>query len=244
MKFRREFEIPIGLSMHFADIKHLLDENTNHPYDQQWFDIFQRDSEKIDNRKMHEFYKELLELVSSLPMKVFITGYRWDHLHRIRSQKKSFKQKNTYLPPYIALREHMNMLSFYLLGLDKEQPIKEHRITKLRYDGDVGLGERDDIKEAYHHSITLGTKHFRPQTITKLFDEIRFIGKNEVAQNESLPHAGSEIVDFLATIISRDLWKLETEKIPIEVPGLPSINPLEWINKLKITKQKINDVEF
>lgn len=116
-------------------------------------------------------------------------------------------------------------------------------ITKLRFDGDIDLGERDDIKQAYHHSITLGTKHFRPDVTVKLFDEIRFIGKNEVGSHNDISHSGSEIIDFITSFAARELWQLQ-QYTTIDVPNYPQLKPVPIIDTKTLFKQKLLDTYF
>jgi|GEM_PF-3842191 hypothetical protein len=242
MEFREDYGIPLGQAMHFADIKHLLDPKSAH--NETWENIFSNSNEELDYEKLYHFYQDLLSLIHDLPFIIQVTGYRWNPSHHIRSVSKNYRKQHIYYHPYIAFREHLNLMSYYLLDLHHIEKKRRKKITKLRYDGDIGLGERDDIKEAYHHSITLGTKHFRPQTVTELFDEIRFIGKNEVAQNATITHAGCEIVDFVTTICARDLWQVETEKILLKFPDSKVIDPLPTIRSKILHSQKIDDVYF
>ncbi|MBA4535542.1 hypothetical protein [Brevibacillus halotolerans] len=241
---RKAFRIQNGMVMHFTDIKHLLNTAPSRPHKAEWVKIFS-DGGQINYPKLYKFYREILHIIDESPFVVMLTGVKWEPDHTIRGLKKNKNlREQTYFTPYIAFREHLNLMSFYLLNLlNSTDSISYNRITKLRYDGDVGLGERDDIKEAYHHAITLGTRHFRPSIVKSLFDEIRFIGKNEVG-SENITHAGNEIIDFITTIASRDMWSLEQEKIPLVVPGHEPIYPLAVIKKKIIKKQMFDDIYF
>lgn len=248
---RNTYNIPDGQVLHFTDIKYLLNPNpkANRPYNPDLVAIFGDGSGNIDYCKLNNFFNDILSTISNLPFVVQITGFKSNPRHNIRQHGNRDFKSFIYFPPYIALREHLDLMAVYLLDLHHSANTRYNKrnkcITKLRYDGDVGLEERDDLKEAYHHSITLGTKHFKPEIIKTLFDEIRFIGKQEVAQTGPITHAGSEIIDFITTIAARNMWGLETNKIPIRVPNHAApIDPLPVINSKIVNQQKINDIYF
>ncbi|MGM8215921.1 hypothetical protein ACLIA0_10155 [Bacillaceae bacterium W0354] len=59
-----------------------------------------------------------------------------------------------------------------------------------------------------------------------------------------MPHSGSEIVDFIATVLARDLWQVEVDKVAIKVKGYNDLNPIDYLKKLKIYSQKVDDFLF
>jgi len=181
-----------------------------------------------------------------LPFIVQATGFRWSPTHNIRLRgPNSYLTDRTFFPAYMTFREHLNLMSVYLLNLHTAPANKQNvGITKLRYDGDIGLGERDDLKEAYHHSISLGTRHFRSEVVRQLFDEIRFIGKHEVGQNTGVSHAGGEIIDFITSNITRYIWVTDLNKTTINVPGHPVIESLPVLTSKLINSQKFDDTIF
>ena len=246
---RRRYNIPDGLNIHFTDVKYLLESNPRKPYKQEWVNIFKESgSENVDHLKVYQFLSDIITTLGEMEFSIHITGIKVDKEHIIRKQGNWLKNRS-YQPPYIAFKEHLDLMVPHLLNLNthsQEGMDKKSKwySTKLRYDGDVGLGERQDLKEAYHHAITLGTKHFRPEIINELYDEIRFIGKEEVSTGNEVTHAGSEIIDFIATIVSRNLWQRELERTKITLEGQPDLEPLSVITPKVIREQKLNDLNY
>lgn len=86
-------------------------------------------------------------------------------------------------------------------------------MTKLRCDGDGGLNHRSDYRLAFSEALLAGTKHFSPKAVQNCVDEIRFVGKSEIGRfgdedpRRIASHAGSDIVDFAAYYVGRELLR-------------------------------------
>lgn len=247
-RFRSKYGIPVGQTLHFTDIKQLLNPNTR-SHKPQWTSVFGIGAH-IDFPKLHDFFSELIDLLNRLPFVIQSTSMELDPTHNIRQRDVALSPK-TFFPAYTTFREHLNLMSVYLTKLDTSRYDGSNLgLTKLRYDGDIGLGERDDLKEAYHHAISLGTRHFRSELVRKLFDEIRFIGKDEVGHPvaNGATHAGSEIVDFMASNVARHIWGGELAKtkiiVPGHAPGFPTIDPIPTVSTKLSSHQKIKDIPF
>jgi hypothetical protein len=245
-QFRTKYGIPNGQVLHFSHIKQLLNPDTR-SYKTEWVTIFKAATPSptlIDYPKLHAFFIELLQLLNPFPFIIQATGLRWNPLHNIRLHNPYLTDR-TFFPAYITFREHLNLMGVYLLNLHAASYNKNNRgITKLRYDGDIGLGERDDLKEAYHHTISLGSRHFRSELTRQLFDEIRFIGKDEVGHSPGVTHAGSEIIDFITSNVTRHIWEIDLHKTIIRVPGFAPIDPMPIIRPKLINHQAIDDTFF
>ncbi|MCY9692097.1 hypothetical protein [Paenibacillus alginolyticus] len=242
-KFRARFTIPDGQVLHFADIKQLLSINSR-SHKPEWVRIFGSTITGINFSKLHAFFAELLQMLDKMPFVVQATGFEWNPLHNIRL-RNPYLTDRTFFPAYITFRDHLNLMAVYLLNLHDSPYNKNIKgITKLRFDGDIGLGERNDLKEAYHHSISLGTRHFRAEVIRQLFDEIRFIGKNEVGHNTNINHAGSEIIDFILSYVTRYIWNRDSNKTQINIPGYAPLFPLSVLKNKLVNHQTTKDILF
>ncbi|KAB2953704.1 DUF3800 domain-containing protein [Heliorestis acidaminivorans] len=248
-ELRKEYNVPDGLNIHFTDVKYLLQINPRKPYKPEWINIFkEKNTDNVDRLKVYHFFKDIINTLEEMEFFIHITGINVNKEHIIRKQGAWLKNRS-YQPPYIAFKEHLDLMVPYLIKLKEQNQVgienkNKWYSTKLRYDGDVGLGERQDLKEAYHHAITIGTKHFRPEIINELYDEIRFVGKEEVSTGKEVTHAGSEIIDFIATIVSRNLWKREMERTKITLENQESLEPLDVIGLKIVREQKINDINY
>lgn len=239
---RDNYNIPQGQDIHFTDIKHLLNPaTTNRPHKPDCLALFSNAAGGVDYTKLHEFYSDTLQIIQQASFIIQLTGIKWDANHFCR--RNNLKDK-IYFPPFITFREHLDIMGLYLLGVhNAPYDSRNGKITKLRYDGDVGLQERDDIKRAYHQTMTVGTRHFKAETAIKLFDEVRFIGKGEIGY-DGISHAGSEIIDFITTIAARDMWQIDTNMIPLNVPTIGAIDPLPVIKPKILHAQKIKDFYY
>ncbi|WP_088104767.1 hypothetical protein [Halalkalibacter urbisdiaboli] len=77
-----------------------------------------------------------------------------------------------------------------------------------------------------------------------MFEEIRFIGKEEVSTRDEISHAGNEVVDFVATVLARELWEIEQKKNCIEIEGMRVLNLSNHMVSKIVRKQKIHDSYF
>lgn len=230
--------IPDGHTLHFTSVRLLL--NPSLPFEKYNADLLQifsktrsPISKDIDYTRLHAFFLDVMNFISTQPLVIQATGIKYDKAGIIRNIHNQYFKDSTYRPPYHAFKEHMDLMALYLMNLQSglHEP-KKFLFTKLRFDGDADFGERDDLREAFNHCIALGTRHFRPILIKKVFDEIRFVGKGEVAQASTggITHAGNEITDFLAVIVSRHIWGIESTKNPLIFPGLAHpLDPIPFV---------------
>lgn len=242
--------IPQGQALHFTDIRNLLVPRSIEKYKPEWLSVFTKAKSPVivdmDYQRIHSFFIDVVEFIENYNLVIQATGIRFDKQGLVRNISNRYFKNSTYQPPYHALKEHLNLMGFYLLDIpsgtfDPKRPV--FLSTKLRFDGDVDLGERDDLREAFNHCISLGTRHFRPTFTKAIFDEIRFVGKDEVGRTV-ISHAGNEITDFITTIISRNLWNIDTQLIPVSVLGMPIIQTLPPIIAKLFNSQKIDDNLF
>jgi len=252
LQLRQRHGIPDGVALHFTNVRHLLvsGKPAKH-YSAELLEVFSVSKSSTDNNidypALHAFLTDVVNFIDQNNLTVQATGIKYDRDGIIRNVKNKFFKTSTYRPPYLAFREHLNLMATYLLSLSTGEFKTDGQLylnTKLRFDGDVDLGERDDLREAYNHCISLGTRHFRPILTKKIFDEIRFIGKNEVGCNPGISHAGNEITDFITSILSRYLWNEDIHLIPITFDALPRIETLSIIQSKLLNAQKLEDNFF
>jgi hypothetical protein len=249
---RQKHGIPDGQALHFTDIRHLLQQGKPAAaYKAEWLRIFSKTksstSTDIDYTRMHSFFTDVIEFIKNHQFIIQATGIRYEKKGLIRNISNQYFKDSTYRPPYYALREHLNIMGIYLLSCSVGTFNPQGHVyltTKLRFDGDVDLGERDDLREAFNHCISLGTRHFRPNFTKKIFDEIRFIGKHEVGNSANISHAGSEITDFITTIVSRHVWNIDTNLIPVTIAGMSAIDTISVISPKIFNSQKLDDNFF
>ena len=252
LQLRNRHGIPDGVALHFTDVRHLLiPGKPAEKYSSVLLEIFSVSKSSTDNninyQALHDFLTDVVNFIDQNNLTVQATGIKYDREGIIRNIPNQFFKASTYRHPYLAFREHLNLMGTYLLSLSTGQFKTDGQLylnTKLRFDGDVDLGERDDLREAFNHCISLGTRHFRPNLTKKIFDEIRFIGKHEVGFNPGVSHAGNEITDFITTILSRHLWNEDTHLIPITFDTLPKIETLSVIQSKIFNSQKLEDNFF
>lgn len=246
---RNKHGIPDGHSLHFTDIRQLL--VAGKPADKYKSELLQIFSKTkvatdtdLDYPRIHSFFSDVVKFIDNHNFIIQVTGIMYDRKGIVRNISNQYFKDSTYRPPYFSLREHLNIMGLYLLSVSSgifNPNNHTYLSTKLRFDGDVDLGEREDLREAFNHCISLGTRHLRPIFTKNIFDEIRFIGKNEVGNSSNVSHAGNEITDFVTTIISRNLWNIDTNLIPVTINNMPQIDTLSAIKPKIINEQKIND---
>lgn len=263
---REKYNVGQGIYLHFTDIKKLL--KNHEDVDQNLKNIFINSDGNINYSVLYNFYIDVLDIIRDNDFVIQATGI--------------FTQgKNYMLPKFIEVnslmyqlfKEHLDRMAFYLSYLTSNDIEKRRRITngkrnnpevrwyksKIRYDGDLKLGFHNDLRNAFSHCIVDGTKHFSSKVIKQLFDNLKFISKQEVAActncytdcgYEIVSHAGSEIIDFIALYVARDMWKeiykdiminekkdseKEVDKLvqlltSINIPGFKPIYPIEYIS--------------
>lgn len=246
---RLKHGIPDGQALHFTDMRQLLvPGKPANKYSPELLGIFSKTksntSTDLNYARVHAFFTDVVDFIKSHSFIIQATGIRYDKRGIIRNISNQYFKDSTYRPPYYALREHLNIMGIYLMSLSAGTFNPKGHVyltTKLRFDGDVDLGERNDLREAFNHCISLGTRHFRPNFTKRIFDEIRFIGKSEVGNVSDVTHAGNEITDFITTIISRHIWNIDTHLIPVSITGMSPIDTLSAISPKLFNSQKIED---
>lgn len=215
---RAKYNIPDRRALHFAEIKPLTHpkawENTR--YD-QWKPCFQDPLGNPDYRRLHSFFNEVLEIIVESQVVFHATGLLIDNT---ANPLQGLSRNQRYSYSYQLMREHLDNVGMYLnhahVPLHKRPAGLEPYMTKIRYDGDRGLEIRQDLREAFNHSISFGTRNLRPAAVLNTFDEIRFVNKNEVGdfvpQHPDISHAGADIVDFAALYIAREMWRTEFQQ--------------------------------
>lgn len=227
-KLRSKYSIPDGVCLHFTDIKALLNpryftrkiEDRNPSME----NIFCT-NDQLDQTLLHNFYNDVLNFIKTNEF-VVVTS----NLTEPKSQKfDSYIQKNHVNSTwYILFKKHLDDLAEYalrekyLISRPKGKPLKTalNFKGKIRYDGDYNLSNKNDIRDAFSHSITTGTTRFNSSIIRNCFDELRFINKAEVGfcsncsslpscSNRNFSHAGNEIVDFIAAYAGKFLVKTD-----------------------------------
>lgn len=222
---RDKFNIPANVYLHFTAIKNLLSSKKN-THDLNLKKIFEDKFGNIDLKKLYDFYNDILSIIEKNYFVVQCTGIKYN-------KEKVFLKELTNENMHIAFYEHLDKMSIFLtdysnkdynnkkrlLSLQgkKDDNLKyKHYFTKLRYDGNYELSERNDYRNAFTHCIADGTKNFKSKTTRELFDTLRFIPKSEVGLNcdstlkcpySEVSHAGMELVDFIAIYVSRNIWK-------------------------------------
>lgn len=207
-KIRKKYNVPDGVYLHAAGIKALLNpkyltfQDKKRDFDLE--KIFFKNGQ-VDKDLIYNFYVDIMNVIYKCEFDIVITSYRID---KTKQFDKDLSKKYCNTNWYILFREHLDNLAYFTMKkyLDKKKCSVRFQ-TKLRYDGDQNLSSRDDIRDAFSHSITAGTKRFDAKLIRHVFDELRFINKSEVGNctncntecdNRLISHAGSEIIDFIA----------------------------------------------
>lgn len=233
---RKTYSIPSRRAMHFTDIKLLTSAaNWGNPRCAAWKPCFSDRNGNPDFGKLFSFYEDVLAIISESQAIFHATGLFVDIT---ANPLQGLARNQRYKYSYQLMREHLDNLGMYLYHAHvplNARPIKlEPMMTKIRYDGDRGLDIRQDLREAYNHSISFGTRNLRPAILLDVLDEIRFINKSEVGefipQHPDISHAGSDLIDFAAIYIARAMWGEEYKARRVAQVHKP-------------TEQRIKDIE-
>lgn len=234
---RSKYNIPDGVCLHFTDIKALLNPKYIHrainERNLSMENIFYKNNQ-LDQALLHNFYNDVLNFIKTNEF-VVVTS----NLTEPKSQKfhSCIQKKHVNSTWYILFKKHLDDLAEYALrekyltSESKGKPLKFK--GKIRYDGDYNLSNKNDIRDAFSHSITTGTTRFNSSIIRNCFDELRFINKTEVGfcsncsslpscSNKNFSHAGNEIIDFIAAYAGKSLVK--TDYIKYHELSYPSEN--------------------
>ncbi|MDU5883184.1 DUF3800 domain-containing protein [Clostridium perfringens] len=270
---KTKYNIEEGVCLHFTDIKALLNpryfEREEKKRNKAMEKIFCEDG-NVNKNKLKEFYNDVLEFINKNKFTIITTVLN-EETNKKFNDLIDRKHGNSIW--YRLFKEHLNDITKYALSekIDIDKKSKKLRLkfnAKIRYDGDYGLSNKNDIRNAFSHSITTGTNDFNAETIRDCFDELRFINKTEVGYcfscdlidkctNKNFSHAGNEIIDFIAAYSGRGLSKKENLKyfkIDFKSDGKNAYNksvtikidddllkPLEYIEK-KIYRKYIENI--
>ncbi|ULG74218.1 hypothetical protein [Macrococcus brunensis] len=183
------------------------------------YNLFLDSSNEFNISIVHEFFLEMKKVLKESNFSILNTDYI--------NKKKSYlpKRKLTAKPeltnpkpqpaknlskdePRITMKKHLDILIEFLISREFEgkiyldENLPKSTYTKLRFDADGKEFEaKNDLKMAFHECLTTGTERFKQETVVDLLDEIRFIRKEEVGSANNPPHCGSEVVDFLCSLV-------------------------------------------
>ncbi len=265
-ELRKKYNVGQGIYLHFTDIKKLLKDPND--VDEDLKNIFTNSKGDIDYSVLYNFYIDVLDIIKDNDFVIQATGIFTEGKNYMLPK---FIEVNSLM--YQLFKEHLDRMAFYLSYLTIDDMEKRKKVikgkrnnpevrwfkSKIRYDGDLKLGFHNDLRNAFSHCIVDGTKHFSSKVIKEFFDNLKFISKQEVASctncftgcgYEIVSHAGSEIIDFIALYVARDMWKefykdiminekkdyeKEVDKLiqsltSINIPGFEPIYPIQNIS--------------
>lgn len=263
---RLKYNIPQGTYLHFNEIKKLLTASDKDKYDANILSIFSNKDGNIDYELLYNFYTDVLNIIKNNNFIIQATG-----IHTLRKSKSLPKFIGINSVMYQLFREHINRMAFYLVhltckDLDERKTInpKNNKViyykSKIRYDGDETLNYHSDLRDAFSHSLVDGTRNFDSKAAKHLFDNLKFISKEQVALctncstncgYEQISHAGHEIVDFITIYVARAMWsnyyrdyminkkgraskdvdKLIHQLTTISIPGYTTLEPIKIIEE-------------
>lgn len=211
IELRKKYNVPDGVYLHFTEIKALLNNSLCHKWNENMKDIFFEDK-KLDKKKLIGFYTDIMKIIQNSEFDLIVTT-------NIRNKKSFFEAAYNNSDWYVLFKDHLDDIAEYAVNrYFNETKRKLEFQTKLRYDGDYGLSKKGDLREAYSHCISCGTRKYRPKLVKEVFDELRFINKSEVGfcstciencNNKLISHAGSELIDFIALYAGRYVGREE-----------------------------------
>lgn len=210
-ELKKKYKIPEGVCLHFTDIKALLRPNyferESKTRNQAMEKIFSKKS-KVNYQLLKSFYKDILTFIEEHEFSIVVT-----YLNERPEENftKKIRKEHLHSSWYVLFRNHLDDLTEYAIRkmyrLDEKVKIKRKFKAKIRYDGDYGLSNKNDIRDAYSNSVSIGTNRFNGKTVRDCIDELRFINKSDVGyslkgkynqNNRITSHGGNEIVDFIA----------------------------------------------
>lgn len=220
MKLCKKYQIDGDTAMHFVNYKKLI--NTNKTEELVEKNYFLDANNQFSITLLKNFFQDLKKLLDSTDFFITHTDFYWKPqqflINRKQLEKIDLKKTSRQIAPkilnnipYIAMKKHLDSLMINLLKqdtgegtfLDTELPNKIN--TKLRFDADgKQFDAREDLKQAYNHTVTTGSDTVKSETVVKILDEIRFIRKDEVGYKKNPNHCGLEVVDLLCSMISAE----------------------------------------
>ena len=172
-------------------------------------------SEEQSKSDLKSFFNDLKQLLSSAEFTIINTDYVNTKRQYVNKGTKGLTKKKSNPPeniaklaPRITFKQQLDLIIEHLLTEEIEgqlylnQNLTSERYIKIRFDADgKNFDAKNDLKAAFNESLTIGTERFLQETAVKLLDEIRFIRKEEVGSEYTPPHCGSEVVDFICSLV-------------------------------------------
>lgn len=248
-KLKKKYNIANGICLHFTDIKALLNpryySRSVEKRNVEMEKIFCDDHNNLKYDLLYNFYSDIIKFIDTHDFKVIVSNV-YDYKSK---QMNSNLKKYTNSIWYILFKNHLDEIAEYSLR-EKYSNSQLKFIAKIRYDGDLGLSNKNDIRDAFSNSITTGTNRFTSEIIRNCFDELRFINKKEVGfcsncksipscTNKNYSHAGNEIIDFIAAYSGKHLTK--DVNIDMFKQSFPDKKDRAEISYQHSTTIKIND---
>lgn len=203
---------------------------------------------QLDSVLLHNFYCDILDFIKNHDFTIVVSNS-----FNITAKKfPPVLNKHLNSDWYILFKNHLDNLICYALHEKYVDSTLQFQ-AKLRYDGDLGLSNKDDLRDAFSHSITTGTTRFDSKTVRTCFDELRFINKKEVGYcsnctnipsctNKNYSHAGNEIIDFIAAYAGKYITK--NENIQHYQNSFNNPNVPGEVSYQKTVTIRINNVEL
>lgn len=224
IELRKKYDIPDGICIHFTDIKALLNPvyYTKPDRNVVMEKIFCNAGNTLDKGKLYSFYNDVLKVIKNNEFVIQVTGMRIDKKSFIANKDiKKYGTGNWYP----IFKRHLEAMVYHLIFISyqehqeilKEKPKANFRsfIAKIRYDGDIDLSSRNDLRDAFSHCVTNGTERFNADAVKACLDEVRFIDKSEIGfcgscdvrpcTSRFKSHAGNEILDFITIFVARKI---------------------------------------
>ncbi|TDM05177.1 hypothetical protein [Macrococcus lamae] len=183
------------------------------------YNLFLDSSSEFNIRIVHNFFLEMKKVLKESNFSILNTDYinkKKSYLPIRKNTEKPELTSLTHRPaknlskdePRITMKKHLDILIEFLISREFEgniyldENLPKTTYSKLRFDADGKEFEaKNDLKTAFHECLTTGTERFVQETAVALLDEIRFIRKEEVGSGNNPPHCGSEVVDFLCSLV-------------------------------------------
>ncbi|TDL94372.1 hypothetical protein [Macrococcus carouselicus] len=223
-EFHRIKDSEIAMTEKYQKGKELFNRYTKKAWevdekDMSGYELFLNSQEQFDIRNVHSFFLELKKILEEASFVILNTDYinlKKPYLANRKNTAPHIPSNANILPaknlrkaePRVTMKRHLDILIEFLISrkvdgvsyLDENLPDSVY--TKLRFDADGKQFEaKNDLKMAFHECLAIGTDRFSQKTAVKVLDEIRFIRKEEVGSKNNPPHCGSEVVDFLCSLV-------------------------------------------
>lgn len=230
-KLREKYCIPDGACLHFTDIKALLNKKYfDRPEKERNLDLEKAfcNGNILDKSKLYNFYIDIIDIINECEIDVLVTGIRQDKNSKFNQCKKQLQ--NIY---YILLREHLDNLAEYMTFKSDNNDNKKRKLyaTQLIFDGDQSFKPKKHIIYAFSDIICNGTKRFNAKYCMSCFDNLEFVGKDEVGLASGESHAGNELLDFIALYAAKYFSKDMMIDDYIKFKGVGEAEAKEYVDK-------------